>query len=280
MKIILFLVLLPVIAIVALLLLFNFSPSFKRTFGKYFYNWLYGLQWGATRTNNYGYGPAGTEASTYAHDERYQLQLYREIARALGDENWRAKTVLEVGCGRGGGLHFLVQLLEPHHTSGLDFSHNAISNCTAQYAKDKERLHFMQGDAMDLPFDAGAFDIVFNAESSHIYSDQARFLREVARVLRPGGYFVIADYRTAGEGIARFRADVQAAGLHLLNERNISKEVLVACKEDTARREALVARAPSFARNYLKEFAMTDSSKEFENFERDYSYFIMVFQKD
>jgi ubiquinone/menaquinone biosynthesis C-methylase UbiE len=279
MKVFLILMLAFALSVVVLMLLFNFSPAFKRTFGKYFYNWLYGLKWGVTRTNNYGYGPAGAEATAYAPEEKYQIQLYRELAAALGDANWHAKTVLEVGCGRGGGLHFLFQLLHPGHTSGLDFSQNAISDCQLTFAKDKERLHFMQGDAMALPFDAAAFDIVFNAESSHIYSDQAKFLREVARVLRTDGHFVIADYRTAGEGIARFKAEAQAAGLTLQTERSISKDVLAACKADTARREALVAQAPAFARNYLMEYVMADGTKEFQNFERDYSYFIMVFGK-
>lgn len=279
MKIVLFLILLLVLPIVVLVLLFNFSPAFKRTFGKYFYNWLYGLQWGTTRTNNYGYGPAGPEASAYAPDERYQVQLYRELAAALGDANWKAKTVLEVGCGRGGGLHFLFQLLQPGHTTGLDFSQNATADNQRNYHKDQETLHFVQGDALQLPFDATAFDIVFNVESSHIYSDQSKFLREVVRVLRSGGHFVIADYRTAGEGLARFKADAQAAGLTLQSERNISKDVLMACKADTARREALVAKAPAFARNYLMEYVMADGTKEFQNFERDYSYFVMVFQK-
>jgi ubiquinone/menaquinone biosynthesis C-methylase UbiE len=278
-KFLLFLILLPVIAIVVLLLLFNFSPGFKRTFGKYFYNWLYGLKWGSTRTNNYGYGPAEAEATAYGPQEKYQLQLYREMAKGLEDIAWKDKTILEVGCGRGGGLHFLFQLLQPGHTTGIDFSQNAISDCQSHYAKDKERLHFVQGDALALPFDDEAFDIVFNVESSHIYSDQARFLREVARVLRRGGHFVIADYRPTGEGLARFHTDVQAAGLTQIHTRGISKDVLLACKADTARREALVANAPSFSRNYLHEFAMTDKSKEFENFERDYFYFITVYSK-
>jgi ubiquinone/menaquinone biosynthesis C-methylase UbiE len=280
MKFLLFLILFPVVALVVLLLLFNFSPGFKRMFGKYFYNWLYGLKWGSTRTNNYGFGPAGPEATAYAPEEKYQLQLYREMAQGLGDEVWKGKTVLEVGCGRGGGLHFLFKLLQPSHTTGLDFSQNAITNCQAQYIADQELLHFVQGDATELPFGRDTFDIVFNVESSHIYSDQAKFLREVGRVLKPKGNFVITDYRTAGEGIARFKADAMAAGLTLLHERNIGKDVLAACKADTARREALVANAPGFAKNYLMEFAMTDKSKEYENFEKHISYFVMVFQKE
>lgn len=279
MKYLIILLLIPVVVLVAFLLLFNFSPGFKRTFGKYFYNWLYGLKWGKARTNNYGFGPAGADAQKYSADEKYQLQLYREVAMSIGDAAWTDKIVLEVGCGRGGGLHFLHKLLRTAHTHGLDFSQNAISNCQSEFAGEKDRLHFVQGDAMALPFDTGGFDIVFNVESSHIYSDQAKFLKEASRLLKKDGTFVIADYRTIGAGVQKFRDEAKAAGLELLSERNISKSVLIACKSDTARREALVANAPSFARNYLMEFCMTDKSKEFANFEAQYFYFLMIFKK-
>lgn len=280
MKILLLILAILVAAAFVLILLFNFSPAFKRTFGKYFYNWLYGLKWGKARTNNYGYGPAGPEAQAQGGDEQFQLQLYRELSLSIGDAAWQGKVVLEVGCGRGGGLRFLHGILQTAHTHGLDFSHNAIQDCQQTFAADKDRLHFVQGDALSLPYDRASMDIVFNVESSHIYSDQAQFLREVSRLLKPGGHFVIADYRALGEPLQRFRDDVAAAGLQPVSERNISSEVLAACKGDSARREALIiGAAPGFARNYLREFAMTDKSKEFQHFQERYLYFIMVFQK-
>jgi SAM-dependent methyltransferase len=276
-----FLLILAVLVLIAVVfvLLFNFSPGFKRTFGKYFYNWLYGLKWGKARTNNYGFGPAGTEAIQYSPDERYQIQLYRELAQSIGDAAWKDQIVLEVGCGRGGGLHFLHRQVQPAHTHGLDFSQNAINSCQSEFVAEKDRLHFVQGDAMSLPFDKGEFDIVFNVESSHIYSDQAKFLREVARIMKPNARFLIADYRHLGEGLQKFRDDAKAAGLEMVSERNISKAVLIACKADTARREALVSQAPAFARNYLLEFCMTDKSKEYMHFEERYYYFMMEFRK-
>jgi SAM-dependent methyltransferase len=54
----------------------------------------------------------------------------------------------------------------------------------------------VQGDAEALPFDDGSFDAVINVESSHNYPDLAKFLSEVARVLRPGGHFSHVDVFT------------------------------------------------------------------------------------
>ena len=53
----------------------------------------------------------------------------------------------------------------------------------------------MHGNAESLPFADESFDAVINVEASHGYPDFPRFLAEVARVLRPGGHFLYADFR-------------------------------------------------------------------------------------
>ena len=60
----------------------------------------------------------------------------------------------------------------------------------------------MQGDAQNLPFPDESFDAVINVEASHIYPNFERFLGEVARVLRPGGHFLYADFRNR-DGLPR-----------------------------------------------------------------------------
>jgi len=55
-------------------------------------------------------------------------------------------------------------------------------------------LHFEVAPAEWLPFDAGYFDLVFSTLSFHHWADRPGGLREVARVLRPGGVFVLADF--------------------------------------------------------------------------------------
>ena len=63
-------------------------------------------------------------------------------------------------------------------------------------------LTFVQGDAQKLPFSAQSLDAVINVEASHCYPNFPGFLAEVARVLRPGGHFLYADFR--------FRPDLPA----------------------------------------------------------------------
>lgn len=266
------------VAVVGVLLyLALYHAGFKRMMGKYFYNWLYGLKWGVADTNNYGYAPAGPEAIKHGNGEQYQLQLYHEAAKVITAIEWPELRVLEVGCGRGGGLRFLAKILKPKEVAGLDFSQNAIQFCRKRSQEMGLKVNWVRGDAMHLPFGDGTFDIVLNVESSHIYADQAQFLREAARLLAPGGHLIIADYRLLGaEGIGLLDRDLAGAGLKVANRRVISERVLEACSLDAQRRKDLIGKgAPGFLKNYLYEFAMVPESSEYRNFLHTYEYFII-----
>ena len=78
---------------------------------------------------------------------------------------------------------------------GLDSSRHAIRFCQAHYAALRH-VGFVRGHALQLPFADSSFDLVINVEASHAYRNDAAFLREVKRVLRPRGRFLYADHRT------------------------------------------------------------------------------------
>lgn len=52
---------------------------------------------------------------------------------------------------------------------------------------------FIRGDVTDLPFPNESFDVVTSRYSAHHYAHPEQVVREVARVLRPGGRFILAD---------------------------------------------------------------------------------------
>ena len=78
-------------------------------------------------------------------------------------------------------------------------AHGARPRAQRDRARRREHarpgLRFVQGDAEALPFGDASFDAVLNVESAHWYPDVARFLAEVFRVLRPGGFLLLADVR-------------------------------------------------------------------------------------
>ncbi|HVC19133.1 MAG TPA: class I SAM-dependent methyltransferase [Vicinamibacterales bacterium] len=112
----------------------------------------------------------------------------RELARLAGLNAEMA--VLDAGCGVGGPARTLAAEFGCRVT-GLDL--------TEQFCRAAEmltgwvglagRVSFRCGNALDMPFDAESFDLVWSQNSMMNIEDKGRLFREVARVLRPGGLF-------------------------------------------------------------------------------------------
>ncbi len=124
----------------------------------------------------------------------YSEQLYYYTLRQA-PRGEQPRKVLEIGCGQGGGLNFLSRLESHSEFVGLDLSKNAIKHANARFGRPG-KLAYVHGDAEDLPFPAQEFDLVINVESSHNYPSLPKFLREVARVLKPGGHLSLVDVFT------------------------------------------------------------------------------------
>lgn len=59
--------------------------------------------------------------------DRYRYQLYHFIVMNFGGvKSMENKTVLETGCGRGGGLNYLANTLKPQYAIGIDFSRTQV----------------------------------------------------------------------------------------------------------------------------------------------------------
>jgi SAM-dependent methyltransferase len=104
------------------------------------------------------------------------------LARALRLP--RGGRVLEVGCGRGVALGPLAELLEPERLVGVDVDEIALREAARGPAET------LRADVRALPFDAASFDLVVDFGTCYHVAEPERALREVARVLAPGGLFV------------------------------------------------------------------------------------------
>jgi SAM-dependent methyltransferase len=186
---------------------------------------------------NYGYRSPEVPAPPLDpadEPDRSYIQLYDVVARGAPVAT---RDVLEVGCGRGGGAAYVARALGPRRVVAVDLSPRAVALCRRRF--HQPNLSFEVGDAEQLPFAAGAFDVVLNVESSHCYGRFDLFLREVRRVLRPGGHFVYADFRP-DEEIAGWRAALEAAGFTIAAERDLRPGVVAALDADDAAKRALI----------------------------------------
>src|SRR5207245_5807011 len=88
---------------------------------------------------------------------------------------------------------------------------------------------FVQGAAEAIPFGMASFDAVLSVEAAHCYREIDPFLREVRRVLRPGGVFCIVDLWSLPilklDWAARERS-LQSCGLVVDSEEDLSQRVL------------------------------------------------------
>jgi len=106
-----------------------------------------------------------------------------------------AKSILDIGCGSGKDLRWFGQLAsEDTALVGIDSSEKAISAALSQ-ASDDKRFRFLTSDASErLPFEDETFDIVYSRNFLECVSDKDGIVREVHRVLRPGGQVAFSHW--------------------------------------------------------------------------------------
>lgn len=189
--------------------------------------------------------------------ERYSLQLYRAMAHGLDISGGR---LVDISCGRGGGVTWLHQEHGPTETIGVDFTPGNVSICQATHT-GIPGLRFQRGDAEAMPFEDSSVGALLSVEASHCYPHPERFLAEAARVLEPGGWLLWTDFRPAADMDA-LKAMIPDE-LELVVERDITPLVISAMAKDGPRRQKLIAdHATPILRGVMAHFAAADESAE------------------
>ncbi len=110
----------------------------------------------------------------------------------------KGKTILEVGCGNGIQAQYINKKYKPRSLIAVDINRANIDIAREEaYKKGLENIVFHIDDAQNLSNIAdNSIDYVINIESAFHYPDKPSFFREIARVLKPGGLYLIADILT------------------------------------------------------------------------------------
>jgi len=107
-------------------------------------------------------------------------------------------SVLDVCCGTGDLAFELASRVSPGgKVIGCDFSEPMLDLAREKGEKvGAESVRFEWADALQLPYDAGRFDAVTVGFGLRNFADRDRGLREMTRVLRPGGRLVVLEFTT------------------------------------------------------------------------------------
>jgi SAM-dependent methyltransferase len=152
----------------------------------------------------------GTDA-TYLREHQYRdpsnldarIALHQKYARAdepwypwlVGHITWAPRArVLEVGCGSGVLWISVASLLPPVRLTLTDLSPGMVDAARAAVAPlpNVELVDALSCDARDLPFEAGAFDVVVANHMLYHVPEPTDAVREFARVLAPNGVVIAA----------------------------------------------------------------------------------------
>lgn len=124
----------------------------------------------------------------------YEATLFERIGGRLD-----GMRVLEIGCGRGVGAEILLDRLGAKSVHAYDLDIDMVSRASRRLARyPPGRAHVAVADASKLPATSASFDAVVDFGAIHHVPDWRMVVREVRRVLRPGGRFYFEEVTRRG----------------------------------------------------------------------------------
>ena len=210
--------------------------------------------------------PCGGVWPTYREFMTWIQNTEPYVFSVLKNINWNGKRVVEVGCGQGTTLNFLPQF--GAEIFGLDMSHQSI--LSAQFGASElgqtDRTRFLQADAERLPLQSGSFDIAISIGVLHHTADTAEGVREIHRLLKPGGLAVVMLYRSGNPKWWMTRLlRAYSKLVDLVNSRSYVLANRIRTRQSSGAAEG-TALLELFGVPILKAFSNSQSRKLFSDF--------------
>lgn len=151
------------------------------------------------------------------------------------DRFWRRKTVsmmqahehvLDVAIGTADLTIEMLRRRKAQRVTGLDLSREmmAIGEEKVERMKAKEQVSFIYGNAQEMPFEKESFDAVTCAFGCRNFSDLDAGLREMYRVLKPGGELIILEFSYPKNPLIRWSYDLYFSHILPFVGRIVSKD--------------------------------------------------------
>ncbi len=140
------------------------------------------------------------------------------------DRSWRKKAIeklrsqtpkiiLDVATGTG-DFAIEAQKIHPDKTIGIDLSNGMLEMGRLKIKKKHldDKIELMQADCEFLPFESNYFDAAIVAFGVRNFEDLSKGLQEIARVLKPGGTFIILEF-SKPKGMFKFLFNIYFKGV-------------------------------------------------------------------
>lgn len=139
-------------------------------------------------------GMEGMVAKWYAANTGEVMREYVELAQRISRELPPGSAVLEVAPGPG---YFSMELAKrgSYAITGLDISHTFVKMATENATKAGLNVRFVQGSASSMPLPDASFDFLLCRAAFENFADPVGAMREMCRVLKPGGRGLIIDLK-------------------------------------------------------------------------------------
>ena len=155
---------------------------------------------------SYPTGPAGLEALKYNPDILRSLpETALESFCGVGNpfslgEIREGESVLDIGCGGGVDSMVAATMAGPKgRIVGIDMSSEMVERARENLSlTNLKNVSFEESSAEDLPFPDQDFDVVISSGVFNLIPDKLKALREVFRVMKPGGRLMMADQVLTG----------------------------------------------------------------------------------
>lgn len=258
-----------------------FKPWFGRLRQQVAYNVVYGI----TEVRERGFYTAGywpplptlQEVPALAR-ARAQANLYEFALRAHPALQRAPRTVLDIGCGAGGGLAYAHAIYPQARLVGVDQNAPALKAAWTRLERAPAlELRLAPGDRTRLPPHCADLIVAIGTVNA---VGPSELLNECARVLAPGGVVSLtAMYRRSPEQVAElFAAAAEQAGLVLRSVTDITPGTRAALEHDRPWIEAVIGKLPAAFRGAAREAAALPGSRKAADIEagRMRSYAILV----
>ena len=118
------------------------------------------------------------------HSKQVSIDYYLKSVLKI-QESSQYQKVLDLGCGQGNSLKDFTELNDKIDWYGID-----IEKSPEVLSRAETNERFMTFDGINIPFEKGYFDLIYCRQVFEHVKNPRELLKEVNRVLKPGGYFI------------------------------------------------------------------------------------------